>query len=69
MPIIEDGDDTSATYHIPEDINARIPDYFYFAFAGELFGVFGLDAFRKDECGLRRIEYCSSIAGGLRHLK
>lgn len=30
-------------YKIPQDIKDRIPDYFYFAMAGELFSVAGYD--------------------------
>ena len=32
---------TKTVYRIPEDIKSRIPDYFYFAMAGELFSSFG----------------------------
>lgn len=63
MPIVKDGNGVAIEYHIPQDVKAKIPDYFYFAFAGELFSVFGLEAFQKDECGLCRIEYCSGTAG------
>ncbi len=40
-------------YKIPEDIKSCIPDYFYYALAGELVSVFGISIFQK----LEPIEY------------
>lgn len=39
MQIMNDGDHIE--YCIPPEIKERIPDYFYTAFAGELFSVYG----------------------------
>lgn len=38
-------EDLDLDYAIPEDIDSRIPDYFYMAMAGEIFSIFGIDAF------------------------
>lgn len=47
MPIIEDGDDVRVEYSIPKDIKDNIPDYFYYAMAGELVSIFGLHILQK----------------------
>lgn len=42
MPIVTDKyDNLYVHYIIPEDIESRIPDYFYYAMAGELVSIFG----------------------------
>ena len=46
MPIISDGNGTRVEYTIPDEIYTRIPDYFYFALAGELFSVLGWERSR-----------------------
>lgn len=44
MPIDNNG---NLSYHIPKEIEAKIPDYFYIAMAGELCSVFGYWIFEK----------------------
>ena len=39
--ITKDDDDTHVNYSIPLGIKSRIPNYFYFAMAGELVSIFG----------------------------
>lgn len=34
MPIVKDGNGVAIEYHIPQDVTAKIPDYFYFAVVG-----------------------------------
>ena len=41
MPIVGEGDNVHIKYNIPDDINSRIPNYFYYAMAGELVSIFG----------------------------
>lgn len=41
MPIIVYGDKLGIDYSIPEDIDSRLPAYFYPALAGELFSIHG----------------------------
>lgn len=41
MPIIRNGDGTYVEYRIPEELQSKIPDYFYTAMAGELISVYG----------------------------
>lgn len=43
MPLVGNGDDVRVEYEIPKEIAERIPDYFYFALAGELFGTAGYE--------------------------
>ena len=45
-PIVENGTGTRIEYQIPKEIQERIPDYFYTAFAGELFSVYGWERSR-----------------------
>ena len=42
MPIMDNG---HIEYTIPDEIDSKIPDYFYPALAGELFALFGPDIF------------------------
>lgn len=46
MPIDNEG---NLHYHIPEEIENRIPEYFYIAMAGELCSIFGWQIFEKYE--------------------
>jgi hypothetical protein len=46
MPIDNKG---NLHYHIPEEIENRIPEYFYIAMAGELCSIFGWQIFEKQE--------------------
>lgn len=41
MPIVKNAESVHVEYTIPKDIKSRIPDYFYFAMAGELVSIFG----------------------------
>ena len=41
MPIVGEGNNVHVEYKIPEEIKSRIPDYFYYAMAGELVSIFG----------------------------
>lgn len=50
-------------YQIPEEILGRIPEYFYAAFAGELFALYGPSAFVPDEDGLREYRYHAGTFG------
>ena len=43
--------DVTMTYDIPEEIDNQIPDYFYYAMAGELFSIYGPNLFRIQEHG------------------
>ena len=49
MPIMEDDKGVYVEYSIPDDIKSRIPDYFYYAMAGELVSVFGPDVLKYEE--------------------
>lgn len=49
MPIVRSGDNVHVEYSIPKDIKDRIPDYFYFALAGELVSIFGTRILGKNE--------------------
>ncbi len=69
MPIIGDGENVSIEYKIPDEIGNKIPPYFYAAFAGELFSVFGLDALQKDEDNSYGLRYFCGTAGWLEALK
>lgn len=44
---MSDDNNERSEYTIPEDIDSRIPDYFYSAMAGELFSVVGWDEARS----------------------
>lgn len=50
-------------YTIPDEVRSRIPDWFYYAFAGEYTAVCGEDVFSPDEGGISLIEYSSGTAG------
>lgn len=63
MPLVGEGKNIRYEYHIPDEIKSKIPDYFYFAFAGELCSVFGHKIFEKDEDGTYGLFYVSSTAG------
>jgi len=52
-----------AKYKIPDEIKARIPPYFYIAFAGELCSVFGRRIFEKDKSGVYGLSYVGSTCG------
>ena len=41
MPIVGEGESVHIEYEIPKEIKEKIPDYFYYAMAGELVSVFG----------------------------
>lgn len=41
MPIVGEGNNVHVEYKIPDDIKSRIPEYFYYAMAGELVSVMG----------------------------
>lgn len=45
------------------EIFAKLPDYFWTAFAGELVAVFGIDIFDKDEDGLQQLDYMGGTSG------
>lgn len=46
-----------------DEIFAKLPDYFWTAFAGELVAVFGIDIFEKDEDGLTPLDYMGGTSG------
>ena len=46
MPIIDKGEGTHVEYSIPQKIKDQIPEYFYIAFAGEIFSVYGWERSR-----------------------
>lgn len=46
-----------------EEILAKIPEYFWGCFAGELVGVFGIDIYVKDSEGERILDFVSCTAG------
>ena len=50
-------------YKIPEEILAKVPQYFLPAFAGELVCVFGLAVFEKSETDSYGLFYVSSTLG------
>lgn len=47
MAIVIDGDFVSVEYQIPDEIDSRIPECFYFAMAGELCSIHGPSVFDK----------------------
>lgn len=47
MPVIKEDNDVRIEYTIPKNVDERIPDYFYFAMAGELCCVFGPQIFQQ----------------------
>lgn len=49
MPIVGEGNNVHVEYKIPEEIKSRIPDYFYYAMAGELVSIFGPYILKKFE--------------------
>ncbi len=50
-------------YTIPDEVRSRIPDWFYYAFAGEYTAVCGEDVLSSDELGVSRLEYGGGTAG------
>lgn len=46
-----------------DEIFAKLPVYFWSAFAGELVAVFGIDIFEKDEDGLLQLDYMGGTSG------
>ena len=51
-------------YDIPKEIKAKIPEYFYYAFGGELLSVFGKDFLTKDDdSGNYPLDFLSSTNG------
>lgn len=46
-----------------DEIFAKLPVYFWSAFAGELVAVFGIDIFEKDEDGLQQLDYMGGTSG------
>lgn len=46
-----------------DEIFAKLPDYFWTAFAGELVAVFGIYIFEKDEDGLTPLDYMGGTSG------
>ena len=69
MPIVGNGQDIYIEYHIPAEIKSRIPQYFYSAFAGELFSILGGAIFDKDESGFYSLVYISGTTGWSEALK
>ena len=50
MSIIKDENgNVHVSYSIPEEINSHIPDYFYYAMAGELVSIFGPEILNKEK--------------------
>lgn len=47
MPIVEKEGSVFVEYTIPEEIDNKIPQYFYYAMAGELCSIFGPEIFQK----------------------
>lgn len=47
MPIVTNNGDIHIEYTIPEEIDSKIPSYFYIAFAGELCSILGPVIFTK----------------------
>lgn len=47
MPIVSDENSVYVEYSIPDDIDSKIPDYFYIALAGELCSIYGPGVFDK----------------------
>lgn len=47
MPIKGYGKDVKIEYTIPPEIDEKIPEYFYFAMAGELASILGPDVFEE----------------------
>lgn len=47
MAIIVNGDSVNMQYEIPPEYDTKIPDYFYFAMAGELCSIFGPHLFDR----------------------
>lgn len=62
MPIVNEENDVSIQYKIPNELKEKIPDYFYPAFAGELCSVFGPHIFFKED-EIYGISYVSSTYG------
>lgn len=46
-----------------DEIFAKLPDYFWSAFAGELVAVFSIYIFEKDEDGLTPLDYMGGTSG------
>lgn len=72
MPIIDNGDGAHVEYSIPPEIKKQIPVYFYIAFAGELFSVYGWERSRGMlylEADGGYADLASSTAGWLQAFK
>lgn len=51
-------------YDIPKEIKSKIPEYFYYAFGGELLSIFGKDFLTKDDSsGNYPLDFLSSTNG------
>ena len=57
------------TYKIPQDIFAKIPDYFWAGFAGELVSVFGTHILEKGEDDCYEFDYSTGTGGWNEALK
>ena len=49
MPLVGTGREVHIEYEIPKEIDEKIPEYFYYAFAGELASIMGPHVFEKVE--------------------
>lgn len=49
MSIVGENDSVHVEYEIPQEIDSKIPEYFYFAMAGELCSIFGPRIFDRIE--------------------
>lgn len=55
----------TSTYRIPPEIKSKIPGYFFAALAGELFAIYDMSVFDKDEDGIPEFTYhAGSFAWG-----
>ena len=50
-------------YKIPDDILAKIPDYFWSALAGELVSVFSTSIFDKDDTDMYQLDFLCGTTG------
>lgn len=72
MPIIDNRDGAHVEYSIPPEIKNQIPVYFYIAFAGELFSIYGRERSRGmlyPEVDGGYADLASSTAGWLQAFK
>ena len=67
MILMDENNSPSFIYSIPKEVNERIPDYFYQAFAGELFAVFGYKTAMRmfEQCDKGVIDLCAGSSGWL----